>query len=173
MNLKGLTIKQPYAHLIMHSAAELGDVQKLVENRTWYMAYRGDLVIHAGKGRDMLDSGSIRRWGSDMLFGYALGLATVVDCINLKDITSVEIAESHPHKWALTHKWLEGPFAIVLDNVRRFTRPVSLRGQQGLYDVDPAFRSMPTVQVGGIPDVEPEPKEPKVFANRPRRRAMK
>ena len=41
--MKVLTIKQPWATLIMQ-----GD--KRFEFRSWQTKYRGDLLIHAGKG---------------------------------------------------------------------------------------------------------------------------
>ena len=43
--MKVLTIKQPWATLIMQ-----GD--KRFEFRSWKTTYRGDLLIHAGKGID-------------------------------------------------------------------------------------------------------------------------
>ena len=43
--MKALTIKQPWATLIMQ-----GD--KRFEFRSWQTKYRGDLLIHAGKGID-------------------------------------------------------------------------------------------------------------------------
>lgn len=43
--MKVLTIKQPWATLIMQ-----GD--KRFEFRSWQTKYRGDLLIHAGKGID-------------------------------------------------------------------------------------------------------------------------
>ena len=44
--MKALTIKQPWASLIIY-----GD--KDVENRSWPTSYRGPLLIHAGKGYDV------------------------------------------------------------------------------------------------------------------------
>ena len=43
--MKALTIKQPWATLIMQ-----GD--KRFEFRSWQTKYRGELLIHAGKGID-------------------------------------------------------------------------------------------------------------------------
>ena len=43
--MKGLTIKQPWATLIMQK-------DKRFEFRSWQTKYRGDLLIHAGKGID-------------------------------------------------------------------------------------------------------------------------
>lgn len=43
--MKVITIKQPWATLIMQG-------YKRFEFRSWQTKYRGDLLIHAGKGRD-------------------------------------------------------------------------------------------------------------------------
>ena len=43
--MKVLTIKQPWATLIMQKDKEY-------EFRSWKTQYRGDLLIHAGKGID-------------------------------------------------------------------------------------------------------------------------
>ena len=43
--MKAITIKQPYATLIAEGLKEY-------EFRTWKTKYRGDILIHAGKGVD-------------------------------------------------------------------------------------------------------------------------
>ena len=43
--MKVLTIRQPWASLIIHG-------YKKFEFRSWQTKYRGDLLIHAGKGID-------------------------------------------------------------------------------------------------------------------------
>lgn len=45
--MKVLTIKQPWATLIMQG-------YKRFEFRSWQTKYRGDLLIHAGKGIDIV-----------------------------------------------------------------------------------------------------------------------
>ena len=49
--MKVLTIKQPWATLIMQK-------DKRFEFRSWRTKYRGDLLIHAGKG---IDKGAMKR----------------------------------------------------------------------------------------------------------------
>lgn len=45
INVKAITIKQPFATLIAEGLKEY-------EFRTWRTKYRGDILIHAGKGID-------------------------------------------------------------------------------------------------------------------------
>ena len=71
--MKVLTIKQPWATLIMQ-----GD--KRFEFRSWQTKYRGDLLIHAGKG---IDKEAMKRLAKyipkDMPSGKILGKVILVD----------------------------------------------------------------------------------------------
>ena len=73
--MKVLTIKQPWATLIMQG-------YKRFEFRSWQTKYRGDLLIHAGKG---IDKEAIKRLEKylpkELLTGKILGKVTLVDCI--------------------------------------------------------------------------------------------
>ena len=73
--MKVLTIKQPWATLIMQG-------YKRFEFRSWQTKYRGDLLIHAGKG---IDKEAIKRLEKylpeELPFGKILGKVTLVDCI--------------------------------------------------------------------------------------------
>ena len=61
MKIHVLTVKQPWAHLIVHGykSAGGGIEHKLIENRTRRTAYRGELYIHAGKSFDTAAPGCI------------------------------------------------------------------------------------------------------------------
>ena len=75
--MKVLTIKQPWATLIMQ-----GD--KRFEFRSWQTKYRGDLLIHAGKG---IDKEALKRLSKyipkDMPTGKILGKVKLVDCVKM------------------------------------------------------------------------------------------
>lgn len=75
--MKVLTIKQPWATLIMQ-----GD--KRFEFRSWQTKYRGDLLIHAGKG---IDKEAMKRLSKyiteDLPAGKILGKVTLVDCVKM------------------------------------------------------------------------------------------
>ena len=73
--MKVLTIKQPWATLIMQK-------DKRFEFRSWQTKYRGDLLIHAGKG---IDKEAMKRLAKyipeDLPAGKILGKVTLVDCV--------------------------------------------------------------------------------------------
>lgn len=75
--MKVLTIKQPWATLIMQ-----GD--KRFEFRSWQMKYRGDLLIHAGNGIDKNAMKRLAKYLPDEIpLGKILGKVTFVDCIRM------------------------------------------------------------------------------------------
>lgn len=113
--MKALTICQPYAEMII-----LGE--KPIENRTWATSYRGPLAIHAGKSRYWMDPDDLRLY-PDMLFGFVVGIADLVDCVKLADI---------PNDLALI-RHANGPWCWILRDVKRIT-PVAYRGAQGLWE---------------------------------------
>jgi hypothetical protein len=117
--MKALTICQPWAHAILH----LG---KTVENRTWATAYRGPLVIHAGKSRkylgDRLNDGSPTPPESAMSFGAIVGVVQLVNCLPVRQVDPGNV-------------WAEGPWCWLLADPRPLAQPVPYRGQMGLFDV--------------------------------------
>lgn len=134
-----LTICQSYAHLICTPAEELrdGDVPKRVENRTWPTAYRGALLIHAGKSKKWLRPGDESRY-PEMLYGYVLGKAELIACIPVQWKTAEEAEAGLParFKWIARHQHAGASgYWWVLENVVRFGVPVPARGQQGLFDL--------------------------------------
>ncbi len=131
--MKALTICQPYAELIIR-----GD--KLVENRRWPTRYQGLLLIHAGKSRDWLrldDSGQVdAEYGlplAEMAFGAIVGMVRLRACLRLETITGPRADVRWEH--LRHHEHTEGPYCWVLEEPKRFERPVPFRGAQGLFDV--------------------------------------
>ena len=89
--MKVLTIKQPWATLIMQ-----GD--KRFEFRSWQTKYRGELLIHAGKGIDKEALNRLKKYlPKELPSGQILGKVTLVDCVkydeNFKErLREVQIA---------------------------------------------------------------------------------
>jgi hypothetical protein len=121
--MKGLTICQPYAHLV-----EIGD--KPIENRTWPTDYRGPLVIHAGKSKDWMDDAD--GYGlaeAGLAFGAVVCIVDMVECLKLKTLWPAK----YRHLEANEHA--NGPYCHIYENVRRLADPIPWRGAQGLWDV--------------------------------------
>jgi hypothetical protein len=137
--VRALTVCQPYAHLIISTAAELaragaGDYPKRVENREWErpVSVRGPLLIHAGKSRAWLRPGDEQRYPR-MAFGALVGCCDLVACYSISAIRSGQLP---PHlAWVKTHLHTHGPVCLILGDVKRFNQPVDCRGRQGFFDV--------------------------------------
>lgn len=124
--MKCLSILQPWAWLIVHG-------HKAIENRKWTTSYRGDLLIHAGKGfdpegyawvRDEFPSIALPHTG-DFQRGGIVGQAVLLDVVAFS-----------------LSPWFFGPFGWVLSGAR--PRPfVPLRGQLGLFTVTISLHAAP------------------------------
>lgn len=128
-----LTVKQPWAHLIIHGA-------KNVENRTWKTDYRGPIAIHAGLtpvGKDEPVWGMIEIKDEEtgevstpeLDYGKIIGVVELVECI---DFTKV-----HPLNFAT--KWAEGPWVWVFRNKVALEEPIPMTGGLGLRELHPDF----------------------------------
>lgn len=134
--MKVLTVRQPYATLILQGVKQL-------ETRRWRTDYRGPLVIHAAQvgGATSTDQllGLERRLGlmPTALAGhvYPLGaLLGVVELVECLPISPRLIAALTPIEKALG--WYRDP-GFVWDLARagriRFAEPIPCAGRQGLW----------------------------------------
>ena len=130
--MKAITISQPFASLIAS-----GD--KWVENRSWYTSYRGPLAIHAGKGSQYLTRSELGAYPT----GCVIAVAKLAACVRLEDVpakiaalSSVAGPEGSFRTWEeiLGHRYAEGPFCWVLEDVRPVEH-VAIRGAQGLWQL--------------------------------------
>ena len=76
--MKTLTIKQPFATLIVEGLKEY-------EFRTWKTNYRGEILIHAGKAVDKKAMKRYEYLGLEYPKGCIIGKATITDCIKIDD----------------------------------------------------------------------------------------
>ena len=86
--MKALSIRQPWAHNIIHNGKD-------IENRTWRTHYRGPILIHAGS---RMDDG-FNRYPS-LQMGGIIGWCDIVDCVTESE-----------------SEWFNGPYGFVLANV--------------------------------------------------------
>lgn len=72
--MKVITIKQPFASLIAEGYKEY-------EFRTWKTKYRGEILIHAGKGIDKKAMEKYKHLNLEYPSGCIIAKATITDCI--------------------------------------------------------------------------------------------
>ena len=126
--MKVLTIKQPWATLIMQ-----GD--KRFEFRSWQTKYRGDLLIHAGKGIDKEAMKRLVKYLLDEIpLGKILGKVTLVDCIRMcpefKEMLLKENSDIY------TKSSFSENFGWQVENVQVFDEPIEAKGHLSLWESD-------------------------------------
>lgn len=112
--MKALSIKQPWAWLIIHGGKD-------IENRTWKRSFRGRFLIHASKG---IDQRAMREYKhllppkEDLIGGAIIGSVELVDMVTKSD-----------------SPWFLGPVGFVLKDPEPCV-PMILKGKLSFFDVD-------------------------------------
>jgi hypothetical protein len=116
--VKAITICQPYAHLIA-----LGE--KPIENRNWQTRHRGPILIHAGLSFGWLGEDDRQRF-PEMAFGAVVAIAELVACLPYLQ------RRAWPERFRALgdHEHANGPWCLVLEDVRRLPAPIPCRGER-------------------------------------------
>lgn len=123
--MKTITIKQPWASLIVHGIKD-------VENRTWKTNFRGKVLIHAAGSHgkrfkiDLTDEQAEAAFFTiakecmfgSLPFGAIIGSVEIVDCV-----------QNHPSVWAEKGVW-----NWVLANPILFLEPIPCKGKLSFWD---------------------------------------
>ena len=137
--MKAITIKQPFASLIVEGIKD-------IENRTWKTNLRGRVLIHAGaKSADFLDSqladhiyDFIRRtsksgkdW-SGYPFSAIIGSVEIVDCVEYHKSIWAEKSIDIYEQFSLDRH--EAIYNWVLANPIKFDNPIPCKGKLSFWD---------------------------------------
>lgn len=127
--MKVITIKQPFASLI---AAGL----KKYEFRTWKTKYRGEILIHAGKGVDKKAMKKFEKYNLDYPSSCIIAKANLVDCIKIDNNARKMLEEKNSLVYSsiIKHTEWEG-YGFQLENVTKI-EPISINGKLSLWDYD-------------------------------------
>lgn len=145
--MKAITIKQPWASLIVHGVKD-------IENRTWHTNFRGRVLIHSSSKGDIAKYGCLQPeqrqktlysplgkvYFNDLPFGAIIGSVEIVDCV-----------VNHPSIWAektdnytagmnpKLHENITGKKVIynwVLANPVLFEKPIPAKGRLSFWEYD-------------------------------------
>lgn len=125
--MKAITIKQPWASLIVHGIKD-------IENRNWRTNFRGRVLIHSSAKGDIAKFGCLQPSQREKV------LYTSIGCVNFNDlpfgsiIGSVEIidcVQNHPSIWAD-----KGVYNWVLANPVLFKKPIPAKGKLSFWEYD-------------------------------------
>ncbi len=126
--MKVLTIRQPWATLIMQG-------NKRFEFRSWQTKYRGELLIHAGKGVDKEAVKRLEKYlPKDLPLGKILGKVMLVDCIRMSPEFKEELLKENSDIYAKSS--FNENFGWQLENVQVFDVPIDAVGHLSLWKYD-------------------------------------
>lgn len=126
--MKVLTIKQPWASLIM-----LG--LKKYEFRSWKTEYRGELLIHAGKGIDKDGMERLKKYiPENMPTERILGKVKLIDCIK----TSPEFYDKvqKENKDIYAKSVFNQDYAWQMEVIEVYDNPIKVKGKLRLWNYE-------------------------------------
>lgn len=144
--MKALTLTQPWATLMALQ-------EKRIETRSWYTAYRGEMVIHSAKGfprieRDMCSWEHFRqalhgRTADELPLSRGLCVVRVLGCIPTSKMHGAEMIMGHkPSMNELRFGNYEaGRWAWITEYVRPLEDVGAVRGALSLWDWEFAVKT--------------------------------
>lgn len=125
--MKVITIKQPFSTLIAEGIKEY-------EFRTWKTKYRGEILIHAGKGINKKAMEKYADLNLEYPSGCIIAKANLTDCISINDEVRKMLKEKNfsVYQHVISdHSW-QG-YGFKLENVEKIT-PIEVNGKLSLWD---------------------------------------
>lgn len=130
--MKALTIKEPFASLILNK-------KKLIETRSWKTSYRGELYIHAGIAKvtkKVLDRPGLKELlGTDEYENYGLIICKckLVDCIYMDEKYIEFIKNNRPDQF-VCGRYEVGRYAWILEEIEPLKEPILKKGQLSIWN---------------------------------------
>jgi len=121
--MKALTIRQPWASLIVNNYKEY-------EFRTWKTKYRGKILIHAGLGVDKKYLEKYSDYNIDYISGAIIGEAEIVDCILVDEKFNNELLKTNNK----VYQGNVGDYAWKLNNIKKYDEPIYCKGKLSLWE---------------------------------------
>ena len=125
--MKVITLKQPWATLVAEGL-------KKYEFRSWKLNYRGEILIHAGKGVDLDAMKKFENLNLEFPKSRILAKVNILDCIELnKDINEKIIKEN---ELVYGHKYDRRGYAWKLEVVEKINDDKDISGKQGIWNLN-------------------------------------
>ncbi len=127
--MKVITIKQPWATLIAEGYKEY-------EFRTWKTKYRGDILIHAGKGIDKKAMSRFKHLNLEYPIGQIIAKAKITDCVYVDDEFAQKLFQKDPivYKGLMNKNGWDG-YGFKIENVEKID-PIEINGKLGLWNYE-------------------------------------
>lgn len=127
--MKVLTIKQPFATLIAEGLKEY-------EFRTWKTNYRGEILIHAGKGIDKKSMEKYKYLNLEYPNSCIIAKVTITDCIKVDDNIRdyLKSKQTSIYDNITKNKDWEG-YAFKLENITKI-EPINISGKLSFWEYE-------------------------------------
>lgn len=127
--MKVITVKQPFATLIAEGLKEY-------EFRTWKTKYRGEILIHAGKGIDKKAVERYKHLNLEYPTGCIIAKAIITDCIKIDDVARKMLDQKNSFVYSSIIKHTEwNGYGFKLENIKKID-PIYINGKLSLWDYD-------------------------------------
>ena len=127
--MKVITIKQPFATLIAEGL-------KKYEFRTWKTKFRGEILIHAGKGIDKDAMERYKHLNLNYPSGCIIAKVTITDCIKVDESFRYQLScENSLIYFGVINKSDWKGYAFKLENVEK-VNPIYINGKLSLWDYE-------------------------------------
>ena len=124
--MRVITLKQPWASLVANGL-------KIYEFRNMNYAYRGKILIHAGKGIDKDAMDRVKEYGLDYPQSRIIAEVEIVDCIKVDKEFNEMINKLKSPVYGTKDRT---GYAWKLDNIKKLDINMSINGKQGIWYVD-------------------------------------
>jgi hypothetical protein len=158
---RGISIKDPWAWLIVSDFIRRGQCVKPIENRTWQTGFRGPIAIATSTSKTdinpdveadicdihpaILRQCQLPDAGGNKIFhpGCIVGTVDVIGCIAFdpysqdfeKLCRAAGFGAWYDRQAIPPDVWASGPFCFLLDNPKQFTQPVAAVGALNIWHI--------------------------------------
>ena len=124
--MRVITLKQPWATLVAEGI-------KKYEFRSWKINYRGEILIHAGKGMDLEAMKKFLNLNLEFPHSSILAKIKILDCIKLN--AKVNKAIINENKLVYGSKHDRTGYAWKLEVVEKIRNSQEISGKQGIWNI--------------------------------------
>jgi activating signal cointegrator 1 len=123
--MKALTIKEPWASLIINGYKEY-------EFRSWKTNYRGKILIHAGLSLEKENATKFKDYNLDYGHGEIIGEAYLDDCVLIDENMNKELLKKDSLVYGASNHSMK--YGFHLTKIKKYKNRIPCKGKLGLWD---------------------------------------
>lgn len=124
--MKALTIKQPFATLIIEG-------YKKYEFRSWKTSFRGEIYIHAGKSIDQEAMNRVKDLNLSYPTGCIIGKVKIVDCVKVEEKLRKELLKENEKVYYNLKTPKEKLYGLKLEEFKKM-KPIPVKGKLSFWE---------------------------------------